>query len=73
MRASRTAAISGRPSTIQDYEELFAKHGSKPTCSPGLLPMLWRTIGQLLDAFSPTECTNYLAHAGYVPPHRKTL
>jgi transposase len=26
---------------------------------------LWHTIGQLLDAFSPTECAHYLAHAGY--------
>ena len=26
----------------------------------------WRRIGTLLDAFSPTECENYLHHAGYV-------
>jgi hypothetical protein len=31
--------------------------------------VLWRIIGQLLDAFSPTERTNYLAHAG--PPVRR--
>ena len=35
--------------------------------------VLWPTIGQLLDAFSPTECTRYLAHAGYVPSNRETL
>ena len=26
---------------------------------------LWTTIGQSLEAFSPTECANYLADAGY--------
>jgi transposase len=26
---------------------------------------LWRTIGHLLDAFTPTECANYIRHAGY--------
>ena len=26
---------------------------------------LWTRIGQLLDAFSPDECANYLRHAGY--------
>ena len=25
----------------------------------------WRRIGQLLDRFSPAECSNYLRHAGY--------
>ncbi len=26
---------------------------------------LWTAIGRLLDAFTPSECTNYLAAAGY--------
>jgi transposase len=26
---------------------------------------LWRFLGQALDRFSPTECTNYLRHCGY--------
>ena len=26
---------------------------------------LWTTIGKLLDAFTPQECRNYLAAAGY--------
>lgn len=25
----------------------------------------WRRVGTLLDAFTPTECKNYLRHAGY--------
>jgi len=26
---------------------------------------LWNAIGSLIDAFAPSECANYLAHAGY--------
>jgi transposase len=26
---------------------------------------LWTTIGRLLDAFTPNECSNYLANSGY--------
>ncbi len=28
---------------------------------------LWRRIGLLLDAFTPQECANYFAAAGYNP------
>jgi transposase len=28
---------------------------------------LWRTIGRLLDRFTPAECANYFAAAGYDP------
>ena len=28
---------------------------------------LWRTIGRLLDLFTPAECANYFAAAGYDP------
>lgn len=28
---------------------------------------LWERIGQLADLFPPTECQNYLRHAGYEP------
>jgi transposase len=26
---------------------------------------VWRRIGTLLDHFTPSECRNYLRHAGY--------
>lgn len=26
---------------------------------------LWATIGRLLEAYPPVECTNYLSHCGY--------
>jgi transposase len=28
---------------------------------------LWRAIGRLLDLFTPAECANYFAAAGYDP------
>ena len=28
---------------------------------------LWRAIGHIIDTFSPTECANYFAAAGYDP------
>ena len=28
---------------------------------------LWKTIGELLDAFTLNECSNYIRHAGYNP------
>jgi transposase len=34
---------------------------------------LWQAIGHALDAFTPTECAHYLAHAGYVPPDRERV
>ena len=43
------------------------------TAAARTVEALWHTIGQLLDAFSPTECAHYLAHAGYVPSNRETL
>ncbi len=27
----------------------------------------WKSIGRVLDAFSPMECTNYLRNSGYAP------
>lgn len=34
---------------------------------------LWNGVGLLLERFSPRECQNYFANAGYVPPNRNTL
>jgi transposase len=34
---------------------------------------LWDALGDLLDHFTPPECANYLANAGYVPLIRATL
>jgi transposase len=29
---------------------------------------LWHRIGQILEAFTPLECANYIRHAGYASP-----
>lgn len=30
---------------------------------------LWGMVGQLIDQFSPTECSNYFRHCGYGNAH----
>jgi hypothetical protein len=32
---------------------------------PRTIEATWRGIGSLLDRFTPKECANYLANAGY--------
>jgi transposase len=34
---------------------------------------LWTALGDLLDRFTPQECANYFASAGYVPLNRNRL
>jgi len=43
------------------------------TAATRTVDALWHAIGHALDAFSPTECAHYLAHAGYVPSNRNLL
>jgi transposase len=31
------------------------------------VPALWDALGDILTCFTPQECANYLANAGYVP------
>jgi transposase len=37
------------------------------------IPSLWRAVGHRLLAFSPNECANYFANAGYGLPNRNLL
>ena len=34
---------------------------------------LWDALADMLDRFTPHECANYLANAGYVPLNRNRL
>ncbi len=34
---------------------------------------LWTAIADAIRNFTPQECANYFAHAGYVPPKRNPL
>ena len=51
---------------LNPIEQVFAKlkHLMR-TAQPREVEATWRRVGQLLDLFSPSECANYLANAGY--------
>ena len=53
---------------LNPIEQLFAKlKALLRKAAARTKQALWDTIGRLLDAFSPGECANYLAHCGYDP------
>ena len=73
-RGARLLYLPPYSPDLNPIEQLFAKLKTLlRTAAARTVEALWRTIGQLLDAFSPTECAHYLAHAGYVPSNRETL
>jgi transposase len=51
---------------LNPIEQLFAKlkHLVR-NAEPRTVDATWRKIGNLLDAFSPAECANYLRNSGY--------
>ena len=52
---------------LNPIEQLFAKlKALLRQAGARTRSTLCSIIGRLLDAFSPTECTSYLSHAGYV-------
>jgi transposase len=59
---------------LNPIEQVFAKLKTLlRKLEPRSSDAVWKTIGQLLDAFTPTECANYIANAGYVPANRDML
>lgn len=57
---------------LNPIEQLFAKlKALLRKAAARSVDKLWDTIGLLLDAFSPTECANYLRNSGYVPSQRE--
>ncbi|MCZ6744562.1 MAG: IS630 family transposase [Alphaproteobacteria bacterium] len=51
---------------LNPIEQVFAKlKAILRTVGARTVDDLWRAIGNALDQFSPTECGNYLANAGY--------
>jgi transposase len=49
-------------------EQLFAKlKALLRKAAARTKDQLWSTIGRLLEAYPPAECTNYLNHCGYGP------
>ena len=51
---------------LNPIEQLFAKlKALLRKAKKRTLPALWDAIGELLDRFSPAECTNYMRNSGY--------
>jgi transposase len=51
---------------LNPIEQVFAKlKALLRKAARRTIEATWRRIGELLDRFTPTECANYLAHAGY--------
>jgi transposase len=51
---------------LNPIEQAFAKlKALLRKASERTLEATWRRIGDLLTHFTPDECANYLAHAGY--------
>lgn len=59
---------------LNPIEQMFAKlKALLRKVAARSVDKLWDTIGLLLDAFSATECANYLRNSGYVPSQREVL
>lgn len=52
---------------LNPIEQVFAKlkHLVRQA-QPRSVETTWQTVGELLDLFSPKECSNYLRNSGYV-------
>jgi len=75
--AARSAELRFLPPHSPDLnpiEQMFAKLKALLRKAAALsVDKLWDTIGGLLDAFSQTECANYLRNGGYGPSQREML
>ena len=59
---------------LNPIEQMFAKlKALLRKAAARSVDKLWGTIGLLLDAFSVTECANYLRNSGYGPSQREML
>ena len=51
---------------LNPIEQVFAKLKTLlRKTDPRTIEATWRSIGALLDRFTPAECANYLVNAGY--------
>ena len=51
---------------LNPIEQVFAKLKTLlRKTDPRTIEATWRSIGDLLNRFTPQECANYLANAGY--------
>ncbi len=67
--AGRRSGSHSAPPDLDPIEQVFAKlKALLRQATPRRRETLWRTIGEKLGSFSPTECTNYLRNYGYGHP-----
>lgn len=67
-RGARLAFLPPYSPDLNPIEMAFAKlKGLLRKAAQRTVAALWDKIGELLDAFTPEECVNYLRHAGYAP------
>jgi len=65
-RGARMMFLPAYSPDMNPIEQVFAKLKQLlRNAAPRTRPTLWKTIGESLDRFTPNECTNYLANAGY--------
>ena len=73
-RGARVLYLPPYSPDLNPIEQAFAKLKTLlRTAARRTVDALWNAIGHALDAFTPTECANCLAHAGYVPSNREPL
>ena len=68
IQAARASLLSLPPYSpdLNPIEQVFAKLKARlRKAAARTKEVLWITIGDLLDAFSPEECQNYLNNCGY--------
>ena len=59
---------------LNPIEQVFAKlKALLRKAAARSVSALWNAVGQLLKRFSPQECANYFANAGYALPNRNPL
>lgn len=64
--AARVVYLPPYSPDLNPIEQVFAKlRRLLQSAAERTVDGLWRRIGQLVDVFSPSECSNYIRHAGY--------
>lgn len=73
-RGARLVYLPPYSPDLNPIEQAFAKlKALLRTIAARTVSTLWDALGDVLDRFTPQECANYLANAGYVLPNRNRL
>ncbi len=73
-RGARMVYLPPYSPDLNPIEQAFAKlKALLRKIAARTVAALWDTLGDIVGRFTPQECSNYLAHAGYVPLKRNPL